>query len=144
MVAIRPAAPSDVPAIFLIRLAVRENVLTEAELAALGITRQSVAAMLSAPGSAWVAEEAGRVAGFALIDPEEASLFAAFVLPEAEGRGIGRALVARAEAALFAQHAEIWLETERNSRAEGFYRHLGWGGDQPVGTGDVRLTKRRP
>lgn len=51
---------------------------------------------------------------------------------------------APAEAALFAQHREIWLETETGSRAEGFYRRLGWGGDPGPEGGDVRLTKRRP
>lgn len=143
MVVIRPALRADVPDIFRIRLAVRENALSEAELAALGITRETVAELVDAPGTAWVAQEAGRLLGFSMIDREEGSLFAAFVSPEAEGRGIGRALTSAAEAALFAEHSEIWLETAAGSRAEGFYRRLGWGGDRPVGDGDLRLTKRR-
>ncbi|MCL4066838.1 GNAT family N-acetyltransferase [Pseudomonas sp. GX19020] len=143
MVMIRPALRADVPAIFRIRLAVRENALSEAELAALGITRETVAELVEAPGTAWVAQEAGKILGFSMIDREEGCLFAAFVAPEAEGRGIGRALTSAAEAALFADHAEIWLETAAGSRAEGFYRRLGWGGDTPVGDGDLRLTKQR-
>jgi GNAT superfamily N-acetyltransferase len=73
-----------------------------------------------------VASEADEVLGFAMVDPETACLFAAFVLPEQEGRGMGRALIAACEAALFARHDMIWLETDGASRAAGIYQRLGW------------------
>ncbi len=60
-----------------------------------------------------------------------------------EGRGIGRGLVHACEEALFARHPLVWLETARSSRAAGFYRRLGWGGEADLGDGDVRLEKRR-
>lgn len=138
---VRPAKASDVPAMFHIRTHVRENMLSMDELAALGITPQSVAQMLDGPACAWVAEMNGDIAGFALSDLKDACLFAIFVAPEHEGAGIGRALVQQAEDTMLAHHSKIWLETLRGSRADGFYRHLGWHEAADAGPGDVRLEK---
>lgn len=139
-----PARPTDAPAMFHVRLSARENVLTLAELTGLGLTPSSVADLIRASPCAWVALEGDRVVGFSMIDDEAGSLFAAFVLPTREGRGIGRQLVAAAEAALFRRQALAWLETGRATRAAGFYRRLGWTHDRDVGADDIRLVKRRP
>ncbi|MFD1836952.1 GNAT family N-acetyltransferase [Paracidovorax cattleyae] len=142
---VRNALPGDVAAVFHVRTSVTENALTRPELEAMGITEASVAAMLSADlPCAWVACHGGRVVGFAIADLEAGALFAAFVLPSHEGRGIGRRLVQEAEQALFSHHAVAWLETGRETRAAGFYRRLGWGGARDVGAGDIRLEKQRP
>lgn len=142
--AVRPATPADVPGIFVVRTAVRQNHLSLDQLAALGITPASVAAMIAAAPCAWVAEQAGRILGFSIVDLDDAALFAVFVLPGHEGHGLGRQLVARAETALFARHPTIWLITGRTTRAAGFYRALGWGDEQDAGEGDIRLEKPRP
>lgn len=141
---IRPARPTDVPAMFHVRTSVRENTLTVEELAQLGVTPETITQALHAAPCAWVAEDAGKVVGFAMVDMDTACLFAAFVLPEHEGRGIGRRLVQACESALFQHHALAWLETARESRAAGFYRRLGWGHEADTGHGDIRLEKRRP
>jgi len=141
---IRLALQSDLPDIFLVRTSVRENHLSVEQLSQMGITQQAVSDMLSASPCAWVAEVDDRVVGFSMIDIEEASLFAAFVLPSHEGRGLGRELVLAAEERLFELHSEIWLETGRHTRAAGFYRSLGWGNEQDIGSMDIRLTKRSP
>lgn len=140
---IRPATAADVPGLFEVRTSVVENALTLAELAELGITPASIADMIAQAACAWVADEDGRIVGFSMVDLDEGALFAAFVLPSHEGRGIGRRLVRPAEAALFQRHPVAWLETAGMSRAAGFYRHLGWGNERTVGGGDVRLEKRR-
>lgn len=138
---IRPAISADVPALFHIRTAVRENHLSREQLASLGITETSIAEMISAVPCAWVAISGNEVVGFSMIDIAEGSLFAAFVLPSHEGMGIGAKLVDAAENELFRHHSEIWLETAKNSRAAGFYKHLGWG-DEIKGEDDqIRLTK---
>lgn len=138
---VRPAEAGDVPSMFRIRTSVRENLLTLEELAALGITQRSVVEMLNGPTCAWVALKQGSIVGFSLAILEDACLFAVFVAPEHEGAGIGRALVRQAEDALFADHSTIWLETRRGSRADGFYRRLGWHEAADAGGGDVRLEK---
>ncbi len=141
---IRPAETGDVAGIFNVRTSVNENALSVAELADMGITPESVTAMIAAEPCAWVALEGETIIGFSMIDQEDASLFAAFVLPSHEGRGVGRTLVSEAEKHLFARHAACWLETGRTTRAAGFYRRLGWSNEQDAGNGDIRLEKRRP
>ena len=144
LVRIRPARPEDTAALFDVRTAVRENHQGIEELAGLGITPASIAAMIAASPCAWVAVADGRIVGFTMIDNDQGTLFAAFVRPECEGQGIGRALIAQAEAALFRRHATIWLEIGRDSRAATVYRHLGWGDETDLGGGTIRLTKARP
>lgn len=141
---IRLARPSDVRGIFHVRTSVNENVLTMTEMAGMGITEASVTEMIKGSPCAWVACEGAQVVGFSMIDSVEGSLFAAFVLPSHEGKGIGKMLVQTAEVALFANHALAWLETAKASRAAGFYRHLGWGNEKDIGEGDIRLEKGSP
>ncbi|MBD9528706.1 GNAT family N-acetyltransferase [Paracoccus sp. PAR01] len=141
---IRPAETRDIGEIFHVRTSVTENVLSHAELAKMGITAASIAAMIESDKCAWVAADGDNIVGFSMIDADEGSLFAAFVLPSHEGMGVGRRLVEAAEAQLFSHHAVAWLETGEATRAAGFYRHLGWGNAQEVGDGDIRLEKRRP
>ena len=143
---LRVARPTDTAELLRVRTAVHENHLSLVELAERGITADALTALLAGtPTSAWVAEDAaGEVLGFAMVDLDQASLFALFVLPTHEGRGIGSALLAQAESALFAQHPRAWLETAANSRAAALYRARGWGDAQDIGDGDVRLHKARP
>jgi ribosomal protein S18 acetylase RimI-like enzyme len=140
---IRLAVRSDVSDLFRVRTSVRENHLSVERLSRMGITEASIAEMISASPCAWVAVNGNEVVGFSMIDIDQSSLFAAFVLPSQEGKGIGRQLVQAAEEKLFEHHAHIWLETAKTSRAAGFYRHLGWSEERDVGARDIRLTKRR-
>jgi len=142
-VTIRPACPDDVEGIFHVRTSVTENVLTPADLSALGITPAVIRDMIISAPCAWVAVDQSEIVGFSMIDLSEACLFAAFVLPAHESRGIGKRLVRLAEGALFAHHPHLWLETSASSRAASFYRHLGWGNETDVGRGDIRLEKSR-
>ncbi|MDN3711984.1 GNAT family N-acetyltransferase [Paracoccus cavernae] len=146
---IRPATTDDIAGIFHVRTHVRENHMSRDELTRAGITEAAVAGMIASQPCAWVAVTGDAVTGdavmgFSMVDLDEGSLFAAFVLPESEGQGIGRELVLLAEDALFARHPAAWLETGAATRAAGFYRALGWGNEQDIGGGDIRLEKRRP
>lgn len=151
---IRPATTDDIAGIFHVRTHVRENHMSRDELTRAGITEAAVAGMIASQPCAWVAVKGDAVTGdavtgnavigFSMVDLDEGSLFAAFVLPESEGQGIGRELVLLAEDALFARHPAAWLETGAATRAAGFYRALGWGNEQDIGGGDIRLEKRRP
>lgn len=140
---IRPATVGDVAAMFQVRLAVTENSMTSAELAAAGITPASITEAIRNAPCAWVATVDDEVAGFAMVDLDSACLFALFVHSDREGRGLGSALCRACEQALFAQHEQAWLETAKTSRAARLYRYLGWGQESDIGDGDIRLTKRR-
>lgn len=142
---LRLAVPDDVRAMFEIRTGVRENPLSREALAELGITPDTLPAMLQGSGRGWVACDGGHVLGFAMVDAEAATVFALFVRPGHEGRGIGRGLMGEAEDWLRAQScAEAWLLTDADPkvRANGFYRHLGWQEDGLQEDGQVRFTKR--
>ncbi len=140
---IRVAKQSDVAGIFNVRTSVSENVLSLTELSNMGITEASITGMIMSDQCAWVAVEDGNIIGFSMIDADEGSLFAAFVLPSHEGRGVGRRLVEAAEKELFTRHEVCWLETGSTTRAAGFYRRLGWANEQDIGNEDIRLEKRR-
>ena len=144
---IRVATEADVPAIFEVRTSVRENHLSLEGLAARGITPASVAEMIRTTMRAWVAEVDGEVVAFTMADRAEASVFAMFVRPEHEGRGLGRQLMAATEARLFESGCdEIWLRTDRDPavRANGFYQRLGWTSAGVQEDGQVEYLKRGP
>ncbi len=123
-----------------VRLAVRENVLSSPE----AVTAAEYCEMLESRGRGWVAVQAGGVAGFAVADRVASSIWALFVDPEHEGRGLGRQLHDRAVAWLFEQGAgEIALSTQPASRAVGFYRAAGWRDAGFEASGDIRMTLSR-
>ncbi|AEN64716.1 GCN5-related N-acetyltransferase [Enterobacter soli] len=140
---IRTAQPSDVNSIFDVRTSVTENHLSREEMRLIGITESAVADMIEQSQCAWVAILNDNVIGFSMILPDEGCLFAAFVLPEYQGRGIGRRLVELAEHELFKHHETAWLETDKNSRAAQFYMQLGWVKKKNIDGTDIRLEKSR-
>lgn len=142
-ISIRPASATDITAIFAIRTAVKENILSLEQLTEMGITPDAVLDMLAQPDCVWVADINGITAGFAMVDSEEGSVFALFVLPEYEGRGLGKQLMDHAEAALFQQHALLWLETDSQSRAAEFYQRRGWEAVKQLSGTDKRYEKKR-
>src|SRR5690606_22702843 len=115
------------------------------ELGRIGVTPESVAAMLRTTCRAWLAEVGGRPVAFSMANSDEGTVFAMFVRPGYEGRGLGRTLMERAEAWLSAQGVEaIWLTTGSDPviRANGFYRRLGWSEAGLQDDGQIRYVKR--
>ena len=140
LVAIRLANPADIPAMHRIRLAVRENRLAS------GVQPADYAPFLGVVGRGWTAVVAGRIVGFAIADRVRSNVWALFVDPEHEGRGVGRRLHDVMVDWLFASGADpIWLSTAPGSRAEGFYRAAGWVamGTEPNGEIRFELTHDR-
>lgn len=118
---IRPARLADIPRLMEIRAAVREN-----RLVSVTIGPDAYRAYID-DARCWVAPAQAVVAGFAALDAERASLWALFVHPASEGRGLGRALLDRLLAEARARGlAALSLETEAGTRAEAFYRSHGF------------------
>lgn len=119
---IRLATSADVRRLSELRLAVLENVLRFRNSVTLDhylwfVTNSEV----------WVADVNGHIAGFSAADPRDGSIFALFIEEQYHGRGWGRALLAAACATLIrCGHTEAKLTTMPGTRAEGFYRALGW------------------
>jgi GNAT superfamily N-acetyltransferase len=132
---LRLARQIDVPEMHRIRLAVTENRLSDHGR----VTEQSYRRYIAAE-SAWVAEVDGAVAGFAALDRAEWTLWALFVAPEHEGRGIGRALHRRLiEDGRQRGAGALRLTTEAGSRAARFYLAAGWRLVATDANGELRL-----
>ena len=137
MILIREAAANDIPAIFEIRLSVKENVLTNVN----AITPEVCKEYLEINGKGWVAEIDGVAVGFSIASSKDNSIWALFVRPESEGKGVGKALLNAAVAWLFANGAdEIKLTTGAGTSADRFYEQQGWLRGAVDKDGEVRFS----
>jgi GNAT superfamily N-acetyltransferase len=129
MLAYRPAQLTDIPALMEIRGNVRENRLVNLRLGP-----EAYLQALTVEGRSWVCEDDGRVVGFVCGRPAKKDIWALFVCPEAEGRGIGTALMTLIENWMFAQGLDaITLTTAPGTRAERLYQGRGWKAVGPSG-----------
>ena len=119
----RYATAADIDAMSRICLAVSENRLSDPGR----ITGAMYIDYLDRLGRSWVGEVDGAVAGFAAADKVDGALWALFIDPAQEGRGIGKHLLALAADYLFAQgHECLVLSTGAGTRADAFYAAQGW------------------
>jgi len=120
---IRVATPADIKDLFTVRMSVKENVLVNTAL----VTDEICGHYLTERGKGWACELGGGIAGFAIADVQEDSIWALFVRPEYEGMGIGKALHDTMLDWYFATGKQkVWLTTAPETRAEQFYRAAGW------------------
>jgi GNAT superfamily N-acetyltransferase len=133
----REATVADIESCSRIRLSVRENVLSNPAL----VTHADYVDYLTRRGRGWVAAtDAGEIAGFGIVDLLDHSIWALFVHPDYESRGIGLQLHQLMLDWYFAQTQEpIWLSTDPGTRAEAFYRRLGWQDTGRTESGEVRF-----
>lgn len=122
MLRIRSMAPGDVPAAHVIRQSVRENRLSDPSV----VTEQDYHDFMLRDTMSWVCELNGAIAGFAMVDVEKRNLWALFVAPEHEGRGVGRALHEVMSAWYFDRAHVLRLTTAPRTRAAAFYRGSGY------------------
>lgn len=143
---LRPATESDVETLFEIRCSVIENHQSREELADIGITPDSVAEMIRGSGYvAFIAEVEGQAVGLIMAEVSEGYIYACFVRPAFEGRGIGRALMEATEEVLRNRGVkEAWLSTGAgdNLRAIGFYTRMGWVRNGFLDDGQIRFEKK--
>ncbi len=119
---VRRARLDELPRINEIRFAVRENVARDPSR----ITDADYRWFSENPGI-WVWEEDGRILGFSAADTRDGSIWALFIDPAQEGRGIGSALLEKAcDGLRAAGHLTATLGTDPGTRADRFYRRAGW------------------
>src|SRR6266568_3006943 len=135
---IRPGARSDIPRILAIRGSVRDNLLSDPN----AVTEAGVVGFID-KRALWVWQEAdGLVTGFSAGDVSDGSIWALFVAPGHEGKGIGRALLSTAcDALRAAGHIAAVLTTEPGTRAERHYRAGGWTVTGTTQKGDLVFRK---
>ena len=142
----REITEADVPELFVVRAATRENALSREQLAGLGITEASVRALMQRTHRGWLCEDNGRIVGFAMGNGETGEMWVIAILPEFWGRGIGGRLIDSVENWLWSLgHDETWLTTDKDTslRAYGFYIHQGWS-DSTIKNGCRYMIKRNP
>ncbi len=134
---VRTAMLADIPAMHRIRLLVRENRLADAWR----VTEADYVSYIAASG-AWVSEVDGSIVGFAIVDAPRRSIWALFVDPVAEGKGIARALHDRMIAwARDQQLPDLTLTTAPDTRAANFYRSAGWSESGSTADGELRFER---
>jgi GNAT superfamily N-acetyltransferase len=132
----REALLTDIPQIQSIRNAVKENSLSDPAL----VPDKDVAEYITHRGKGWVCEANDRVIGFAIADLKENNIWALFIQPGYEGRGIGRRLHDEMLDWYFDQDKELaWLSTSPGTRAEIFYRKAGWREIGTHGKGEIKF-----
>lgn len=132
---IRRAELTDVPELSRIRASVRENRLLDPA----SVKPEDYHSMLEERGRGWVAEVGGETAGFAIGDLDRGNVWALFVDPKFEGRGVGRQLHDTMMAWFFSAGAPaVELSTEPGTRAATFYERAGWTRTGVEPSGEVR------
>ncbi len=118
----RLAVVGDLDRLMAIRAVVRENRLDDPSAVTQVDYHWYIAERLL-----WVAVEGDMILGFSASDPRDGSIWALFVDPVHEGRGVGRGLLARACADLAKAGFRVArLRTGSGTRAERFYGLSGW------------------
>lgn len=138
---LRRAMVADIPAMSRVRIAVRENALSNPGR----ITEQMYRDYLDERGRGWVAELEGQIIGFSYADRTDGSIWALFVDPAREGLGAGKRLLRLAVDWLFEiGFDEIRLGTAAHTRADRFYAAQGWTREDMKDDVEVWFRLRRP
>ena len=134
--AIRQAAISDIKQIQQVRNAVKENTLSNPSL----VTDDDLMDYLTRRGRGWVYEVEEVITGFSIISLIDQNVWALFVHPDFESRGIGRLLHDEMMNWYFANTDKlVWLSTSPGTRAENFYRKAGWKENGIYGKGEIKF-----
>ena len=132
----REALLNDIKQMQVVRNAVKENALSNPGL----VTDKDYVEYLMLRGKGWVCEINSSVVGFAIVDLMDHNIWALFVTPEFEQKGIGKTLHDTMLDWYFSQTKErAWLSTSPNTRAEIFYRKNGWIEVGTHGKGEIKF-----
>ena len=132
----RVATVNDIPQMMIIRFSVKENVLSNPAL----VTEKDCEEYLTKRGKGWVCEIDSTVVGFAIVDMIENNVWALFIQPGFDKKGVGRKLQEEMVNWYFAQTTKtLWLGTAPGTRAENFYRKSGWKEAGMHGKGEIKF-----
>ncbi|MEJ8758005.1 GNAT family N-acetyltransferase [Pontibacter sp. H259] len=134
------ATVADIPGMSWVRMAVKENVLSNPDL----VTPESYREMLEEKGAGWVCEINESIVGFSIVDLSDLNIWALFVDPEHDRKGVGRKLHDLMLKWSFSQGIDkLWLSTSPGTRAETFYHKAGWQQTGFTKSGEVRFEMTR-
>jgi len=132
----REATIEDIPQIQRVRHSVKENRLSDPTL----VTDEDCEVYLTVRGKGWICEIDNLLVGFAIADLMGKNIWALFVDPEHDGKGIGNCLHRLMLDWYFGETREtVWLSTAPGTKAEAFYRNHGWKETGIYGKGEVKF-----
>lgn len=135
-ITIRVATAEDIPQIQVVRNAVKENQLSDPAL----VSDADCAHYLTERGKGWVAVVNETVVGFAIADLVEHNIWALFLHPDFEKKGIGKQLHDAMMDWYFQQTpVTVWLSTAPDTRAAAFYKKAGWTENGTYGKGELKF-----
>jgi GNAT superfamily N-acetyltransferase len=133
---IREATINDIAEMQIVRNAVKENALSNPAL----VTDADCEEYLFNRGRGWVCEIKRKIIGFAIVDLVDNNIWALFLLPQFEKKGIGRKLHDIMLDWYFLQTDKtLWLSTAPGTRAENFYRKAGWKATGTYGKTEIKF-----
>ena len=136
---VREAIIEDIGQMHAVRTSVNENQLSDPNR----VTPKDYEDYLLTRGKGWVALRNDVVAGFAIVDLKENNVWALFVQPAFERKGIGKMLHDEMINWYFTQTEKtIWLSTSPDTRAESFYKTAGWQQTGVQGNGELKFELR--
>ncbi|WP_373523952.1 N-acetyltransferase family protein [Aquiflexum sp.] len=132
----REATIEDIKQIQIVRNSVKENILSNPE----SVTDEDCIEYITQRGKGWICEIDKNIVGFSIVDLKEKNIWALFIKPEFEKQGIGRKLHKIMLDWYFEQiRTNVWLGTSPNTRAEMFYRKMGWEEIGTHGDGEIKF-----
>lgn len=133
---LREANSGDIEQIQIVRNSVKENMLSNPAL----VSDEDCEEFINVRGKGWVCEIDNRIVGFAIADLKEHNIWALFLHPDFEKKGIGRKLHDTMLDWYFSKtETTVWLGTAPNTRAEQFYRNIGWKEVGMHGKGEIKF-----
>lgn len=133
---IREAKIEDIKQIQVVRNSVKENTLSDPRL----VTDKDCEDFIITRGKGWVCEINNELVGFSIVDMNDNNIWALFLKPEFEKRGIGKQLHDIMLDWYFEQtKVSVWLGTSPKTRAELFYRKMGWTEIGKHGKGEIKF-----
>ena len=137
---VREATAADISAMHTVRMSVKENALSNPGM----VTEKDYPGYLFEKGKGWVAEWNGIIVGFCIVDVSDQNIWALFVQPGYEAKGIGRSLHDAMLDWFYDHHDGIlWLGTAPGTRAEYFYTKAGWTNKGIQANGETRFEMTR-
>lgn len=132
----REATREDIPQIQIVRNAVTENMLSDPAL----VPDKDVEDYMFIRGKGWVCEIDKTIVGFAIVSIIDTNVWALFIQPGFDKKGIGKRLHDDMMDWYFSQTDKtIWLSTGPGTRAEQFYRKAGWTETGTYGKGEIKF-----
>lgn len=132
----REATIADITQMQIVRHAVKENRLSDPSL----VPDKDVHDYIVNRGKGWVCEVDNIVVGFAIVSLTDNNVWALFVDPIHEKKGIGKKLHNEMLNWYFNNTSTtVWLSTATGTRAEIFYRNAGWRQTGITRSGEIKF-----